>query len=168
MNAPAPFQFGLSSLLLITTFAAVIMSVSVTAPPVGIFLAVVSLPALLRTYLHFRRQYEEGKPVSNWERAVRFLLHLGVGALIGLATCTVFLTGCLIGLFVIFASGSAMSPATGLAVGIGTGTCVSLPLLIHLLRLWFKYPREKRGGKIAFVRANWPAPSAEPPPGVKL
>ena len=40
-----PFQFGLSSLLLITTLAAVVMSVSVMVPGIGIALAVISTPA---------------------------------------------------------------------------------------------------------------------------
>ncbi len=56
MSMPAPFQFGLSSLLLITTLVAVILSISVMVPGIGICLAIVSVPALVRTYVVVRGQ----------------------------------------------------------------------------------------------------------------
>ena len=57
-QSAAPFQFGLSSLLLITTLVAVIMSVSVMVPGIGILLAIISVPALVRTYVLVRRKRE--------------------------------------------------------------------------------------------------------------
>jgi hypothetical protein len=140
MSTRAPFQFGLSSLLLITTLVAVIMSVSVMVPGIGIFLAIVSVPALVRTYILIRRQRDEGKSASNRDKAVLFLLCLGIAALIALAVGVAFFMTCLGG----FAIGSNHSLDTGFAVGGTVGTCCAVPLSIYLLWIWFRYPRKKR------------------------
>ena len=64
-SKPPPFQFGLSSLLLITTLAAVVMSVGVMVPGVGIALAIVATPALIRTYILTRRAARMASPLRS-------------------------------------------------------------------------------------------------------
>ena len=68
--ASPPFQFQLSSLLLVMTLFAVVMSASVTLPWAGIGLAVLAVPALTRTYVEMRRLPEDSDPVSLAEKAL--------------------------------------------------------------------------------------------------
>ena len=100
-----PFQFGISSLLLITTLVAVVMSVSVMVPGIGIALAVLATPALARTYVLSRRSRADGKPASAGEKVALFMMCLGIATLIALATGAAFFAAC----FVSFSGASAVS-----------------------------------------------------------
>jgi hypothetical protein len=145
MSESHPFQFGISSLLLITTLVAVVMSVSVMVPGIGICFAIVSVPALLRTYILVRRRRDANESATNSDKVVLFLLCLGIATLIGVAAGAAFYVTCLVG----FLGGSAAaggkmdSISVGLVVGGIVGACVALPLLVYLLRVWFRYPRSK-------------------------
>ena len=156
-----PFQFGLSSLLLITTLAAVIMSVGVMVPGIGIALAVISTPALIRTYVLVRRSRADGKPASTQEKFVFFVTCLGIAALIALVTGVAFFVTCLVG-FVVSGSGLG-SLDTGFTVGMILGTIAGLIVVILLMRSWFK-----QTGLFAkrrdYLRPDYTYP-AELPPG---
>jgi hypothetical protein len=169
MSDSAPFQFGLSSMLLITTLVAVIMSVSVMVPGIGIALAVVSVPALLRTYVLIRRKREKGETVTNQDKAVLFVLCLGIAVTIAIATGAAFLVPCLVSTF---AGGAIGNSENGLVVGamIGaiSGLVASLALLIYLLRKWFKYPpHELTTGELLHTWIDGPddAPGEDPASG---
>jgi hypothetical protein len=145
MSNSAPFQFGLSSMLLITTLVAVIMSVSVMVPGIGISLAIVSVPALVRTYVLVRRRREAGMPATSHDKAVLFVMCLGIAVLISIATGAAFFASCFAGFIVVSsASGGRMSALdSGLMAGGILGTICGLALLIFLLVKWFRYPPDK-------------------------
>ena len=160
-----PFQFGLSSLLLITTLAAVIMSVSVMVPGVGILLAILATPALIRTYVLVRRSRADGKPAPTQEKFVLFITCLGISALIALGTGAAFFVTCLVGL----AGGAAASGGgwrgldTGMTVGMILGTFVGLIVLILFLVKWFKHTG-RSAKRQDYTRPDYTYP-AELPPG---
>ena len=145
MSTRTPFQFGLSSMLLITTLVAVIMSVSVMVPGIGIALAIVSVPALLRTYVLVRRKRENGETVTNQDKALLFVLCLGIALLIAIAAGAAFFVPCLAGAF----SCNAVSKHgdgifVGAMIGAIAGLIASLTVLIYVLRKWFSHSSEKR------------------------
>jgi len=152
-----PFQFGLSSLLLITTLAAVVMSVSVMVPGIGIVLAIIATPALIRTYVLVQRSREDGKLASVQEKTLLFLACLGISALIALATGAAFFVTCLVGVF----AGSAGKIDTSVTIGLIVGTLAGLIVLIPLMVNWFKRPTAERGNPLL---KNLESTTAEPPP----
>jgi hypothetical protein len=94
------FQFGISSILLFTTFVAILCSITTMSPGLGVALAILAIPALLRTYVVAARRGASGKPMSTGGKAGVFLLTLFVvvGAIVAvlgafvvafLATCAV-------------------------------------------------------------------------------
>jgi hypothetical protein len=140
MSTPARFQFGLSSMLLITTLVAVIMSVSLMVPGIGIALAMASVPALLRTYVLVRRKRESGDRVTNHDKALLFVLCLGIALTIAIATGAAFFVPC----FVSTLAGAAISNssngiAIGGMIGVIAGLIAALTVLVYLLRKWFNY-----------------------------
>jgi hypothetical protein len=74
----AKFQFTLASIMLIVTFAAVLMSIYVMAPGLGIALFILSAPALVRTSVVAMQRGSRGKPLSFGEKAGIFLAWIGV------------------------------------------------------------------------------------------
>ena len=151
-----PFQFGLSSLLLITTLGAVIMSVGVMVPGIGILLAVISTPALIRTYVLVRRSRADGKPASTQEKFVLFVTCLGIAALIAVATGVAFFVTCFVGFFA--------SLERGMTVGMILGTIGGLIVAILLIRFWFKQTglSEK---PLDYLRRDHTYPAELPPEG---
>ena len=144
MSTPAPFQFGIASLLLITALVAVIMSVSVMVPGIGIALAMASVPALLRTYVLVRRKRENGEPVTNQDKAVLFVACLGVAVLIAIATGAAFFVPCFVSAIACSAIGDGNNGlVVGGMIGAIAGLVTSLTLLVYLLRKWFKYSPNK-------------------------
>jgi hypothetical protein len=103
-RAPAPpvptghFQYGLSSLLLILTLVAILCSIAKMHLGLGIVVAILTVPALLRTIIVASRRGQRGEPMSIGGKAVSVLLTLAaviavsvlvLGAFIAafLATC---------------------------------------------------------------------------------
>jgi hypothetical protein len=154
-----PFQFGLSSLLLITTLAAVVMSVSVMLPGLGIALAVISVPALVRTYVLVRGSRADGKPASAQEKVVLFLTCLGIAAIIAIVTGAAFFVTCLVG-FIGTSAASGGVPSSldkSLTIGVVLGAGVGIPLLVVLLRWWFR-----QAGGFAKRPDYFPPPERKP------
>jgi hypothetical protein len=79
------FQFSIASLLAITTLVAVVCGVFVIAPGLGIALAIVAVPALVRTLITGMQEgwLEKGLPVG--EKVGHFVgwLFVGILALVG-------------------------------------------------------------------------------------
>ncbi len=162
-----PFQFGLSSLLLITTLAAVVMSVSVMVPGLGIALAVISAPALIRTYVVVRNSREEGGVASIQEKIVLFLVCLCVSGLIALATGAAFFVTCFVGFWgsSAVAGGGLGSLGLGFLVGGLLGMAAGVTVFILLFRLWFKRsPREAYLSTQRICRAMVSLEPEGPPP----
>lgn len=63
-NPRARYQFGLSTLLLITTLTAIVLSVGKMAPGLAVLLTVLLVPALIRTGLASGNAQAAGQPMS--------------------------------------------------------------------------------------------------------
>ena len=139
-----PFQFGISSMLLITTLAAVVLSVTVMVPGIGIALAVVATPALVRTYMLTRRRRDSDKPVATGEKIVLFMMCLGIATLVALATGAAFFVTCFVSFWgVSAANGGRPALDAGLTIGVILGTFAGLTVLIVLLVKWLARPAKK-------------------------
>jgi hypothetical protein len=92
------FQFSLASVMLLITFAAVLMSIYSMAPGLGIALMVLSVPALVRTAVIAMQTGSRGKPLTFGEKAGIFLAWIGLGLTIIIAACFGFFISCLVGL----------------------------------------------------------------------
>jgi hypothetical protein len=130
-------------MLLITTLAAVVMSVSVMAPGIGIALAVVATPALVRTYMLTRHRRDSDKPVAAGEKIVLFMMCLGIATLIALAAGAAFFVTCFFGFGVTSAGIGKGSLDAGVTIGVILGTIAGLVVLIVLLVKWLRRPAKK-------------------------
>lgn len=74
----ASLSFSIASVLLVTTLSAVFFSVLKMAPGLAILLAILSLPALVRTGLAAHRRSQLGKPISPMRKLLWFLGSLTV------------------------------------------------------------------------------------------
>ena len=72
------FTFSIASILLATTLIAVFFGVLTMAPGLAILLAILSVPAFVRTGLAVHRRSQIGKPVSPASKALWFLGSLTV------------------------------------------------------------------------------------------
>jgi hypothetical protein len=105
LDPPAgSFQFGLSSLFLLMTLAAILCSVIKMNPGLGIAMAILSTPALVWTMVAASRRRSRGNPMSPGRKAGMFIVALlavvgAVVAVVGafvvafLATCATTRTG---------------------------------------------------------------------------
>jgi hypothetical protein len=143
MKTTTPFQFGLSSLLLLTTYAAIVMSIAVMVPIIGIALAIMSVPALIRAYIVVRAYRKTGYALTHREKVRLFFAGLAVAYVIFLLSgiATVFV-GLPIALFLSEMIGS--SARRELVFGY-VGAAVGVAVLVYLLRLWFKFPADRFG-----------------------
>ncbi len=66
------FSFSLETLMLVMTLSAVGMGAIVLFPGVGIILAIMLLPAFIRTAKVVRRRAEQGRAVGLWPRVALF------------------------------------------------------------------------------------------------
>jgi hypothetical protein len=92
------FQFSLASVMLIVTFAAVLMSIYTMLPGLGIALMVLSAPALVRTAVVAMYKGSRGKPLTFGEKAGIFLAWMGVALVVIIAAAIGFFVSCLAGL----------------------------------------------------------------------
>lgn len=70
--------FSIASVLLVTTLCAVFFSVLMMAPGLAILLAILSVPALVRTGLAAKRRAQLGKPISPIRKLLWFMSSLTV------------------------------------------------------------------------------------------
>jgi hypothetical protein len=85
-----PFQYGLSSLLLVITFAAILCSLIKMSPGLGIVVAILTTPAMLRTILVAFRQRQSGEPMSTSDKANVFFLTMAMSLGVIVAACGAF------------------------------------------------------------------------------
>ena len=63
------FQYGISTLLLVITLVAILCSIIKMNPGLGIVVAILVIPALLRTCISAARSRAHGQPISSGEKA---------------------------------------------------------------------------------------------------
>lgn len=136
--------FSLSSLFLVITLAAICLGVFAAAPGLGIFLAIVSTPALARTVVVSSRRAQTGASMSVGQKLLNFAGALGVVAVtVVTASGIAMLTTCftVLGGMAVGARENLVFPfafIVGGAVGIGLITCV-------LYALWGR--RSRKAGR---------------------
>jgi hypothetical protein len=99
-TAGHPLQFSIETLLLVTTLIAVCLGLSLSAPGLGIPLAMVAVPALVRTLIAGHQERAVGGKLSLAEKVLTFLASTGImiavlaaGGAAFFATCSVALFG---------------------------------------------------------------------------
>ena len=133
----AAAQFSLSTLFLITTLVAVCLGVGLLAPGLGMLLAIVSVPALVRTLFVGQRQRQSGLDFTTGQKIGAFLVSCALVYAAGWAGMIAFFAVCL---------GTGLA---GLALGgnddwviwmaVAAGAVVAIPLTVWLL--WMSRPR---------------------------
>ena len=68
----SPTSFSLQSVMLVVTLAALVLGSFSIAPGLGIFLAIVSVPALIRTAIMVRRGESQGMAADAKSKAIMF------------------------------------------------------------------------------------------------
>ena len=100
VESDRPLQFGIASLLLVITFVAVLCSLIKMNPGLGIVIAVLTLPAMIRTVLSAFRRREAGRPMSGGDKASTFLstVAMSICAIVaaGVTFCGAFVATCLV------------------------------------------------------------------------
>lgn len=90
----APIQFSLGSMMLLVTLAAVVLGAAAIAPGLGIGLAILAAPALIRTAVVASRQRSAGHPLDLRTKAWIFVGTLGILTVIVTATAAAFVATC--------------------------------------------------------------------------
>jgi hypothetical protein len=97
-------RFSMGSLLMLLTYAVGLLAVAWVNLPVGIVLALATVPAMIRTNLYVQQQRRHGRAVDRVEQATLLLSSLVVVFVIGFVSGTSFFTA------------SFVSAAAGMAV----------------------------------------------------
>jgi hypothetical protein len=133
------FQFSLASLMLIVTLTAVLLGVGGMAPGLGIALAVLASPALVRTSVVAALSRARGKPMSVGAKVALFVVSLIVAVVIAIAAGAAFFVSCL--------AGAVAAPGGGsLIVGMTCGLLGALS--VAGLLLWAFWLRKRRKGNV--------------------
>ncbi len=132
----AAVQFSLASMLLLVALFAVIFGVAAIAPGLGVGLAILSAPALIRTAIVASRRRSVGHPLDMWTKVWVFAGTLGLIAVILAAAVGAFIATC----FPLGAAGfAANSPALAIfawVVGLGVAILVCYGLFRLFRRIW--------------------------------
>jgi hypothetical protein len=81
-----PSSFGIASLLLTMTLIAVGLAIFIAAPGLGISMAILALPAFIRTLLVVRKRKILGRPVSTEAKVGLYLGSFGVTLVVTVVT----------------------------------------------------------------------------------
>ncbi len=90
VDSRAAYQYSLSSLLLIMTLIAILCSISALHPGLGIAVAILVVPPLVRTCLTAARRKTRGQPLSAGGKVAMFLLTLAMFAAVSMAVGAAF------------------------------------------------------------------------------
>lgn len=132
---PVPqWTFGLSSLMLVTTLVAVCLGLGSIAPGLGIVLAIVSAPALVRTFVASARRKASGERLTPAEKLTAFFGSVGVVVIVGISAAIAFYATC----WIACGAAAAVGADEGaFLVGIVVGVLVGIVVLVLMLRwLW--------------------------------
>ena len=133
------FQFGLSSILLFVTLFAILCSIIKMSPGLGIPLAILAAPALLRTCVVALRQSARGKSMSAGEKTQLFVLSIFMVFLVAVAAIIAFCVAAA----AICAFAVPMGPGSGnqtlvMVLGIAAGLAVGVLVAWSLWNLFTK------------------------------
>jgi hypothetical protein len=94
-------QFSLETLMLVITLFAVCLGVIMAAPGLGILVAIVAAPALVRTLVAGYQERKAGTPLTLGEKLLTFLASTGVSLAVVITGWTAFAAACLGSCFVV-------------------------------------------------------------------
>lgn len=140
----AAYQFGISTLLLIMTLFAVLCGVLSMSPGLGVVLAIVATPALVRTGITAVRRKVRGRPMTVPEKLGAFAGSLGVVVIIGVGAGVAFYATCWAGFFGGAATISLWDRGytalfVGLIIGVVLGGIVGLYAGYRLIRRFWPH-----------------------------
>ncbi len=109
----SPLQFSLESLMLVITLVAVCLGMIVAMPGVGVLVAIVAAPALVRTLIAGFQQRAAGTQMTLSEKALTFLASTGITMAVLAAGGTAFASACFASCLVALGVSSATNPRGG-------------------------------------------------------
>jgi hypothetical protein len=104
-----PRRLGLGSLMLLVALVALCLVVMREEPALGVFMLLVSVPALIRTFAVVATRKADGRPMVVPEKVGTFAASAGIVWLIGLAAALAFGAVCFV-LSVVWMLFTAVSP----------------------------------------------------------
>ncbi|MGB6043189.1 MAG: hypothetical protein WBF93_08545 [Pirellulales bacterium] len=142
-----PISFGLSTLMLIVTLAAICFGLLGRAPGLAVPMCVLLVPVFVRTVMVVRRRQAAGAPVSAWEKVGLFAGSFGVASLLAVVvSVAAFCSFCGVCLLAVSTDKSYGGGET-LAFGIGmcTAAAAALVAIVFIIK-WIRrrYERDTR------------------------
>lgn len=145
-----PWQFGLDSLLLMMTFAAVLVGAFAAAPGLGVALALVSAAPLLRTVVVARKGRVAGAPLTTGQKALSFVAGVAFIVVLAVSVGIAFYLTCWVG-FLAGTFGGAAFGIRGLDLlapgfliggifGVASGIAVAVWIIRRTIRRDFSIP----------------------------
>ena len=135
----SPWAFNSATLFLITILIAILAAIGSVAPGLAVFVAILSLPPLVRTamVLHRRRSLFPGEKHGMDLKALLFATSLGVTAIVLIVTTfCAFGCGCAVSLLT-YAILDAPGIGLALLFGMVAGGAAAFPLL-YLFSKWIR------------------------------
>jgi hypothetical protein len=127
------FQFTIAALLAITTLTAVVLGVSIAAPGLGIALAIVAVPALVRTMITGMQEGWLEKRLPVGEKIGHFVGWLCVGLLALVGGAIVAVLTVVVGFFLSCVGGvNVNGPVWSLFAPQNTGIATAVVLMLIL------------------------------------
>jgi len=134
----AGYQFSIASMLLFTTLCAVVLGAFTIHPGLGIGLAILATPAVIRTAFLGMRRRAGGQPMSVQQKALAFCGTLGLVAILVVAVSAAFVATC----FPLGLAGFGADSPLLMLLAWGVGFIVGGLALFFLLRLFRRlWPR---------------------------
>ena len=130
-------QFSLATLMLIMTLVAVCLGVGMLAPGLGIFLALIVTPALIRTVISGADTKSAGYRFTMVDKIETFVVSLFVAVGVATAACVASMTACTATALL----GAAVNRSNSnepWALGLGVGAIVGIGAMGWLF--WFTRP----------------------------
>jgi hypothetical protein len=136
-----PATYTLSTLFLYVTLACVFCGLIAAAPGLGIPLAVLVTPALVRTMFASRLRETQGLPVTAEHKIEAFALSFGLMILVTIAAGVAFFAACS-AVCVSVEGAQGMSDNARVTMGLGAGALAAIGVgILILVRTW---PRRKK------------------------
>jgi hypothetical protein len=135
------WTFGLSSLMLVITLAAVFMGLVAIAPGLAVLLAIVSTPALIRTFVVSARRKSAGERLTPSQKFATFMGAVGVAILAYVTAMGAFFVTCAIACGVVVAaepSGSSSAFEAILYIGLAVAALAGIAAYIWVLKAAWK------------------------------
>jgi len=108
-----PAQFSLETLMLVITLIAVCLGMIMALPGLGIVVAIVAAPALVRTLMAGYQERKSGTPMTLGEKLLTFAASTGVTLAVLVTGGTAFAAACVGSCFVAIGLENAGQPAGG-------------------------------------------------------